>query len=265
MRRIREFFISPFNGNSEGGTSLIEMMMAFAILGIGGMYSMSGISNLRKAQSLGNNALAAAEFAPIVKTEVSWVLEEFQRHITEATNADVRRTCNSPSRAFILAQDRFMGTHPVFFGDPRDILRERMLLDFGRTVLGDYSEVHQYLRRARAKSPGEQDLLDAMERCRRQTVASANARRFPIDNSFYFCGFGEGLLVEVKAMFWNYFNEQPLACTNMNAKGARGSRAKYQLYSFRKSSLVKKNNKGHYVVRQVSGQVDVPKKVDENL
>jgi len=249
---------SGLGSHPESGFSLIEAIISLAIILSSFGYSINIFLSFLNSD-LRNKATAGFFSSDqLIRYEISKLMMSLQRRISEtATN----QQCISPilNNTFQQIIKERSVTESMVFGAPA-VIRNIPSAFAEKTIL----ETEQFIKAAQnplamSESNYATDVNDAWKRCQSQQTIRAGvdlrSRR-----SFYFCAFGENLIVEVKAVFWDFNRGIALTCAGLNEFPGRGVRATFRAYNYQKIPI-----KAHfpYSVKENIGSLNINKSVTQ--
>jgi len=236
----------------QAGHSLLETLIALAILGGSAFIVLTSMGDSLNAMKQTEGSFAHTEWDQLVRYELGHVLQRFQKRITDLHHpAHGQLPCTNGRDYFKEVADNSVESRLVYFGTRPNAAAWVAGLN---TI---YSQLNAYM----GANPGAATtrLQQALARC-----SNSQTLHTTIDwsgrSSFYFCGYGTGALVEVKATFWDFTADSALTCQSQNGNPARGIQAAYRILSFRRDG----DAASKFSLKQTSGRVYVQKNVRGN-
>jgi len=254
---------SPLNPRSERGAAMISYLAAFSLFVLASVHIIQNFSLIKEGQMLAEASSTLFDKDQLVRHEISKVLQVFQKRITEL-DVSVQCTPATTYPNFInVVQARFGLNNLVFFGRLQDIRTEANFPAAVGTAIDTLKSASQTSVASGKANAFATNVLNGLNRCdTRQSILKTGMATLAGRNSFYLCGYAQDFFVEVKATFWDFNVDQPMACNAMNERTGRGLQAVYNAYYFRR--IPQGANKFPYSVRTHKGKLYVAKNVWSN-
>jgi len=246
--------------SSQSGASLIETLIAIAILFASVTYATISIVQMMKFSSSRSAVQMIFESDQVLRYEIRLLLSRFQKRILEYPPAsqcggtDLKNTMDHLAQH----QDSFLDGLTAF-GSYSRILGSKYSLH--KKIVQSHAELQNSLGKAgvQDRNPMAKSLAQAINRCQSQqtfsSVTPMGGRR-----SFYLCGYGENFVLETKAIFFDFNTSEALRCNQMNERPGRGFKVYYQIHNFTKAAT--EDLEFSYSIRRTDGLLDVTKNVN---
>lgn len=262
---------------TQKGATLVELLVSIGILGISITGLMDSVKFMQEEVKLTEQSGSIYENDQMIRYELGMTFEQFQKNIIQPRSY---LTCDSvpqidPSRPgnpplidpktgnqvlltpwtiLRVSQQNFAYSKDIYFGPYTDLYNSG-IPTFSNEIDSSFKDINKFSKQADLKL-----FFDAYSRCKTSQTVGIKTSSIRGRSSIYTCGYGVGILVEAKVVFWDSFSGKPLLCEAMNGNAGRGLQILYTVYNFRPKYDA--NNKKSYFMKKYDGRLYVPKRVD---
>ena len=255
-----------FKPESERGATLLEFLFAISIFSVVALGIFSNITNVMRSSKMNEVAPAVYEKDQVVRYEIVTTMDYFQRELIvndcpDKNNNNILEDseilfCTNPSDKLKASQQNFTFPRAVYWGNKADLELEQYV----RGTIEDFDKLVGLLT-DRNTNKRKSELLSAIEACKKSSF-DINTTDIAERNSYFICGFGRDIVVQLKVNFWDFLSGKPSKCKDLNARPGRGVQAVYRFFHI---APYYSEGKKLYQIANYSSKLFIPKKVDSNF
>ncbi|MCB9228999.1 MAG: hypothetical protein H6618_05250 [Deltaproteobacteria bacterium] len=250
----------------QDGASLLEYLIAMTIFLVVVLGLFSNMDHIIYSGKLNEIAPSVYEKDQVVRYEIITTMDYFQREliINDCPDLDGDQIldeneiffCTKPAEKLKNSQQNFTFPRTIYWGNHNDLFQE----PYVRNIINQFDTLVASMTE---KNSGKlhSSFTEALKSCENQSF-KMDTEDIADRSSYFVCGFGKNILVQIKVNFWDFLSGSSAKCRNLNAKPGRGLQAVYRFFHI---EPYKDEGKQLYRIAIHSSKLFIPKKVDAHF